>query len=46
MHADELKKEIAKIKYWHHRIDLGNGVTTPGAGDTAAVLSRLGMPDD
>jgi tRNA (mo5U34)-methyltransferase len=30
---------------WHHRITLPNGVTTPGADDSARKLGRLGLPD-
>lgn len=30
---------------WYHRIDLGNGLTTPGVVENARVLPRLGLPD-
>jgi tRNA (mo5U34)-methyltransferase len=46
MNPEELKKEVARIKWWHHQIDLGHGVLTPGQGDTRRVLQTLGMPDD
>lgn len=42
---DDLKKEVAKIK-WFHTIDLGNGVITPGVGDTAKKLKKLGIPEN
>lgn len=42
---DNLKKEVAKIK-WFHTIDLGNGVITPGVGDFPNKLKKLGMPED
>ncbi len=42
---DDLKKEVAKIN-WFHRIDLGNGVITPGVADTAKRLKKLGMSED
>ncbi len=32
MNINDLKKEVAKIKWWH-TIDLGNGVITPGCID-------------
>jgi len=41
-----LQAEVDKLQWWH-RIDLGNGVMTPGA-DThiAARLAEIGMPAD
>jgi tRNA (mo5U34)-methyltransferase len=30
---------------WFHRIDLGNGVVTPGIDDTSFKLKRLHLPD-
>ncbi len=49
MNADELKAEVAKHSWWH-RIDLGNGVVTPGIcshGQTDEELSeRWGIPQD
>lgn len=35
---------MAEVK-WYHSIDLGQGIVTPGQGDTAAVLRTLGMPE-
>ncbi len=49
MNADELKAEMAKHSWWH-RIDLGNGIVTPGLcthGQTDEELSeRWGIPGD
>jgi tRNA (mo5U34)-methyltransferase len=38
-----LPDSIAAIT-WFHRIDLGNGVVTPGAEDTQAKLPTFGIP--
>ncbi len=44
MDTDELKREVAKIK-WFHTIDLGNGVITPGEDNTPEKLKTLGLPE-
>ncbi len=31
---------------WFHRIDLGNGIVTPGVDDSPAKLSHIHMPDN
>lgn len=41
----ELQQAVAGIR-WVHRIDLGDGIVTPGAWDTEAVLQRLQLPAD
>lgn len=41
----QFQQEAAAIP-WMHRIDLGNGVVTPGKWDTNAVLKRLNLPAD
>jgi SAM-dependent methyltransferase len=28
--SEELRQEVAKFKFWYHKIDLGEGVVTPG----------------
>jgi len=33
-------QEVAAIR-WFHRINLGDGIVTPGLDDTQAKLSRL-----
>jgi tRNA (mo5U34)-methyltransferase len=45
MNIDDLKKEVAKIKWWH-TIDLGNGVITPGLVDPCWTLKKLGLSED
>lgn len=45
MNADELREEVAKIK-WFHSIDLGYGIITPGAEYTPLKLPTLGLPED
>ena len=45
MNAQELKEEVALIRWWH-RIDLGHGVVTPGLDDSASKLVALRFPDD
>ena len=45
MEIEELKKEVASTTWWH-RIDLGHGIVTPGADDSAYKLKQLGMPDN
>src|SRR5262245_27228110 len=43
MSADALRAEVASIQ-WHHSIDLGHGIVTPGGDDSAKKLARLGLP--
>ena len=44
--ADELLAEVGKIR-WFHRIDLGNGIVTPGADiDGPAKLDFNKIPED
>jgi len=43
MDVDELKREVAKIT-WFHSIDLGNGVVTPGVDRSARRLKGIHMP--
>jgi len=31
---------------WYHRIDLGNGLVTPGSRDNFGQLARLGIPEN
>jgi len=40
-----LPEELKKIN-WFHRIDLGNGITTPGCDDTATKLQQVHLPAD
>jgi tRNA (mo5U34)-methyltransferase len=40
-----LSDDIKKIN-WFHRINLGNGITTPGFDDTPTKLGQVHLPDD
>ena len=44
MNHEALQKKVETIR-WFHRIDLGQGVITPGLDDTPAKLKRLRFPD-
>jgi len=41
---DELRRRADQVR-WFHTIDLGHGVTTPGATDPSVLLPRLCLPD-
>ncbi len=43
--ADKLRREVARI-HWFHKIDLGNGIVTPGHDNSAEKLLRIGIPAD
>ncbi len=48
MHAvdsERLKKEVSGL-WWFHRIDLGNGIITPGIDRSAEKLKLIRMPQD
>jgi len=40
-----LRDEVAAIR-WFHRIDLGNGIVTPGVDQTQEKLARIRLPRD
>jgi tRNA (mo5U34)-methyltransferase len=44
--AERLQAEVAKIRFWYHRIDLGDGIITPGRADTkwGHTGDIIGMP--
>src|SRR5438132_12822139 len=44
MTPDEILREVARVR-WFHRIDLGNGIVTPGEDNTPTKLATLGRPD-
>ena len=44
MNADELERRIAGFPYWYHRIELTDGVVTPGWAPIDAASYRI--PDD
>ena len=39
-----LMDDINKINFWWHKIDLGNGITTPGRDDTLTKLVQVNLP--
>jgi tRNA (mo5U34)-methyltransferase len=45
MSREQLAAAVASVR-WFHRIDLGNGLITPGVDDSARKLSEIGMPAD
>jgi len=45
MDLENIKNEVSKIK-WHHQIDLGNGIITPGGTNSLQAIKRMGIPDD
>lgn len=44
MTREALLQQVTAIR-WFHRINLGNGVVTPGLDDTPAKLRRLKLPE-
>jgi tRNA (mo5U34)-methyltransferase len=42
---DQLRAEVAKIKWWHS-IDLGHGIVTPGRTNRPDKLEHIGLPED
>jgi tRNA (mo5U34)-methyltransferase len=45
MTKEEIQTEVAKINWWH-RINLGQGIVTPGLDDTPSKLDCLSLPVD
>jgi tRNA (mo5U34)-methyltransferase len=45
MTTAELQDQVNRIKWWH-RIDLRNGIVTPGPDNTVERLKLLGLPAD
>ena len=43
MDVEELKREVAGIRWWH-QIELGQGIVTPGKDDSRRKLERLHLP--
>lgn len=44
MPADELRRKVDALS-WHHQIDLGQGVVSPGKDKSAEKLAALQLPD-
>lgn len=42
---DRIRELVASLKFWWHRIDLGNGIVTPGQTDSGPTLRALHLPD-
>jgi tRNA (mo5U34)-methyltransferase len=42
--AADLRPQVEQLR-WFHRIDLGNGVITPGEDESADKLARIRLPD-
>ena len=45
MDRQELLDQVRRIR-WYHRIDLGDGIITPGVLNNFKTLSRLNLPED
>jgi tRNA (mo5U34)-methyltransferase len=43
--VEELRSKVFS-RAWFHRIDLGNGIITPGIDDSPAKLRHIGLPED
>jgi len=41
--AEELREAVLKLR-WHHTMDLGHGIVTPGGDATLEKLATLGLP--
>jgi tRNA (mo5U34)-methyltransferase len=41
--VEDLKRRVNSIR-WYHRIDLGNGIVTPGIDNSQKKLARIRMP--
>jgi len=41
---DEIRRRVSEFD-WYHRIDLGDGIVTPGVYDLAPIMENYGIPD-
>ncbi len=41
----DVRRLIASVPNWYHRIEVAPGIWTPGVNDTPVVLQALGLPD-
>jgi tRNA (mo5U34)-methyltransferase len=39
-------RELVAARLWFHRIDLGDGIVTPGVDDSSTKLQWIGLPED
>jgi tRNA (mo5U34)-methyltransferase len=44
--ARQLWARVCAVGGWYHSIDLGHGISTPGAFDHRAIVQRYGLPAD
>ena len=44
MSPEEIKRRVADLR-WHHSIDLGHGIVTPGQDNSPRKLRRLKLPE-
>lgn len=44
--TEEIRRRVAEIDRWRHRIPVGGGVVTPGVEDTPHQLELLQIPSD
>jgi|SRR6478752_6041414 len=42
---EEIRRRVAEYQ-WYHRLDLAEGVSTPGAYDLRGIIGNYGLPDD
>ncbi|MBI4464164.1 MAG: DUF1698 domain-containing protein [Acidobacteria bacterium] len=45
MVTSDLQEQVLRIRWWH-RIDLGNGIVTPGVDNSPKRLKRIRMPEN
>jgi tRNA (mo5U34)-methyltransferase len=45
MTSEQIQAEMSRIR-WFHRIELGNGIVTPGVDDSSVKLQSLGVPEN
>jgi tRNA (mo5U34)-methyltransferase len=43
---DHISERIAQVPHWHHRIEIADGIYTPGTQDTQTMLEQVGIPGD
>lgn len=44
MTPDQIRAQVSELR-WHHSIDLGHGMVTPGQDNSARKLERLKLPE-
>jgi tRNA (mo5U34)-methyltransferase len=46
MNDEDLRRRIASVNRWYHRIELRPGIVTDGVNDSPVTLQRLQWPED